>query len=108
MFGLHHEHLTFVPQFDPPWFFSDQMERGRFQHFHHDHHLREVPEGTELNDEIVFSLPLWWGGAFAAKYILKPKIAALLRTRLQLIKCIAESKDEWQQYVSAELGGHSI
>ncbi|ADV84943.1 hypothetical protein AciPR4_4198 [Terriglobus saanensis SP1PR4] len=99
LFGLPQSHHTLITAFDPPHFFQDSQEAGRFAHFHHDHHFTETPEGTLLRDEVHFALPFGALGALVAKHLLEPHVQRLLRARFQLLKHVAEDPNEaWRKY----------
>ena len=106
--GLKHFHVTKISGFDYPTFLQDTMLDGRFQHFQHDHHLREShdaatsnQQGTVLEDELRFALPFGPLGHAVARYIMVPHIRNLMRSRFARIKRIAESED-WRNYLPAE------
>ena len=108
LFGLPQHHLTLItgyaaPHTDPGGirraFFQDTQERGRFAHFHHDHHLLATPDGgTELNDAIHYRLPFGWLGYVVARLIMQPYILHTLRSRFQLLRRIATT-DEYRSYI---------
>jgi ligand-binding SRPBCC domain-containing protein len=79
---------------------QDSMLDGRFKTFQHDHHLRELPggAGTELADDLYFSLPFGVLGRMVGRYIMVPHIRHLMRSRFARIKRYAES-DEWRRYL---------
>jgi len=98
--GLWHYHVSLISAYRRPVFIQDTMLEGRFQSFQHDHHLRELPDGTtELYDEIRFRLPFGVLGRVVARYILVPHILGLMRSRFERIERIATS-DAWQRYLS--------
>ncbi|HEY9138109.1 MAG TPA: hypothetical protein VIM67_07525 [Terriglobus sp.] len=98
--GLWHYHVSLISAYQRPVFMQDTMLEGRFQSFQHDHHLRELPDGsTELHDEIRFRLPFGGLGRVVARYILVPHILRLMQSRFQRIERIATS-DAWQRYLS--------
>jgi len=99
LFGLPQKHDTLITAFDPPHFFQDSQEAGRFAHFHHDHYFTETLEGTFLRDEVHFALPFGPLGALVAKHLIEPHVQRLLHARFQLLKRIAEDPDEaWRKY----------
>jgi ligand-binding SRPBCC domain-containing protein len=91
LFGLPHTHHTLITAFDPPHFFQDTQERGRFAHFHHDHRFTETSEGTLLEDEVHFALPFGAVGYLVAERLIVPHTRRLLGARLQLLKRLAEA-----------------
>ncbi|AFL90582.1 hypothetical protein Terro_4385 [Terriglobus roseus DSM 18391] len=101
--GLKHYHVTGISGYERPVFMQDSMLDGRFRTFQHDHHLRELPNdaGTELQDEVRFSLPFGFVGRLVARYVMVPHILRLLRSRFARIRRIAEG-DAWRQYLPDE------
>lgn len=93
MFGIMHEHHTLITAFEPPFLFRDSQERGRFAAFHHDHRFRETEGGTVMEDAVHFSLPWWMGGFIAERWLMARVIRRLLRSRLELLKHVAETGD---------------
>lgn len=98
--GFPNFHISLIaPEtWNPPRFFQDRMISGRFRSFEHDHRLTETPEGTQLDDEVRFSMKLRWGGALTGRLILAPHIRGLMRRRFHLLKRLAET-DEWRNYI---------
>ena len=74
------------------------MERGRFKRFQHDHQFSEVDGHTLMVDYVRFSMPLGLAGKMVGRHVVIPHVVKLLRTRLMLLKRIAES-EEWRQYL---------
>lgn len=101
--GMKHFHVTGISGYERPVFMQDSMLDGRFRTFQHDHHLRELPggDGTQLEDEVRFSLPFGLAGRLVARYVMIPHIRRLLRSRFARIKRIAEG-DAWQRYLPAQ------
>ena len=97
--GLPQFHVTHISGYQRPTFLQDTMLRGRFRTFQHDHHLRPLPGGgTELQDELRFSLPFGWAGRLVARYIMVPHIRRLMRSRFERLRRIAEG-DGWRRYL---------
>jgi len=97
--GLRHHHVSLISGYQCPTFLQDTMLEGRFQRFQHDHHLRELPDGsTELHDEVRFSLPFGAVGRMVGQYIMVPHIRGLLSRRFHRIARIATG-DAWRRYV---------
>jgi ligand-binding SRPBCC domain-containing protein len=99
-FGLPHIHVSHIAKFQPPAYFQDTMEQGRFRRFEHDHHFSTVGAHTLIVDSVRFSMPLGPAGRLVGKYIVMPHVRKLLRTRLMMLKRIAES-EEWKDYLLA-------
>jgi ligand-binding SRPBCC domain-containing protein len=97
-FGLPQMHETIITEYNRPEFFQDTMGRGRFRHFQHDHHLRDVGGQTLAYDIIRFSMPLGPLGRFVASKLIVPHVLKLANERLHLLKRVAEG-DDWQRYL---------
>lgn len=102
-FGLPQMHETLITAFEEPngngrAFFQDTMGRGRFAAFQHDHRFTSVEDGTLLEDELRFSMPLGWAGEMVGRWLMVPHIRGLLRKRFALLKELAEG-DGWRRYV---------
>lgn len=100
-FGLPALHVSHISRFEPPGFFQDTMVQGRFKYFQHDHNFTRVGDHTLMLDYVRFSMPLGIAGRLAGRQIVMPHVVKLLRTRLTLLKRIAES-DEWRRYLPDE------
>ena len=92
-FGVVHEHTSLITAFDPPKHFRDEMTRGRFKSFCHDHFFEPSAEGTRMIDVLEFESP--WGvlGKLVNRLFLTGYLERLLRTRGAAIKRAAETED---------------
>jgi ligand-binding SRPBCC domain-containing protein len=87
------QHFTSrITAFDRPHHFRDEMQRGAFRSFVHDHYF--VPErgGTKMTDVLMFSAPLGVLGRLAEKLFLRRYMERLLRTRNEAIRAEAERR----------------
>jgi ligand-binding SRPBCC domain-containing protein len=100
--GLPQMHESVISHYEPPAFFQDTMERGRFKRFQHDHYFYEMDERTVLNNKIRFTLPLGFVGRIVGRFVLVPYLSRQLHRRLRLLKKVAESRKEWQKYLPQE------
>ncbi len=79
-----------------PWhYFCDEMTEGPFREFRHEHHFKEIGNGTVAIDILNFSIPYgrfgeWFNRLFLMRYMTK-----LLRVRNQTVKEFAES-EKWR------------
>jgi ligand-binding SRPBCC domain-containing protein len=101
-FGFPQMHESVISHYDPPAFFQDTMERGRFKRFQHDHYFYEMDERTVLNDKIRFILPLGFVGRIVGRFVVVPYLSRRLHRRLRLLKKVAENRKEWQKYLPEE------
>lgn len=98
-FGVPAFHETLITGYERPTFFQDTMGRGMFKQFQHDHHFQFVDGQTLMYDIVKFSLPLGWAGKQVAKRVVVPHVMTLLKQRFEMIKRIAESEEEWKQWI---------
>lgn len=99
-FGMPHVHISRITRFEPPKFFQDTMERGRFRHFEHDHQFTQVGDHTLLVERIRFSMPMGPPGHLVGKYVVMPHLVRMLRSRLAILKRTAET-EAWKKYLAS-------
>jgi ligand-binding SRPBCC domain-containing protein len=101
-FGLTLTHATLISQYTRPTHFQDIMTRSAFKSFVHDHYFEPTENGqTLMRDELRFAAPLGPLGWIAETLVLKSYLRGFLETRNQLIRRVAESPDQWQQFLVA-------
>lgn len=90
-FGVVHEHTSLITAFDPPRHFRDEMSRGRFKLFCHDHYFEPSAEGTRMIDVLEFESP--WGvlGRLVNRLFLTGYLERLLLTRGAAIRRASET-----------------
>jgi ligand-binding SRPBCC domain-containing protein len=62
----------------------------------------EIDGHTLLTEKLRFSMPLGWPGKMVGRYAVLPHLSASMRSRLELLKRVAEG-EEWRYYL-AEAG----
>ncbi|WP_040495895.1 SRPBCC family protein [Fulvivirga imtechensis] len=95
-FGVAQTLSTKITAFERPVYFVDEMVRGAFKRFRHEHLFEVNNTGTLMTDIFDYQSP--WGvlGKFADFIVLKKYMANLLIKRNNTIKEFAES-DNWKQ-----------
>ena len=58
-FGIWQTLTSKITNFDCPNFFADEMVKGAFKSFRHEHHFIKVDDHTVMKDVFVFESPLW-------------------------------------------------
>ena len=76
-------------------FFSDEMTDGDFTHMSHEHHFKEIGNGTVMIDIMDFGTPYGWFGRVFEKVYLQKYMTKLLQERKNTIKEFAES-EKWR------------
>ena len=56
-FGVSHLHTARITDYDRPNSFRDEMVKGRFRVFLHDHHFEATETGTRMRDVVQFRSP---------------------------------------------------
>jgi len=90
-FGVRQRLTSRITEFDPPRRFVDEMVRGAFARFRHEHQFLSVPEGTDMVDIFDYTAPLGPLGRLADGLFLRRYMTALLRERNAYLKRAAES-----------------
>jgi ligand-binding SRPBCC domain-containing protein len=69
LFGVGFEWLTRITFWDPPHEFVDEQLKGPYHKWVHRHRFTEVPEGTRIDDDVLYELPLFPLGEVAAPLV---------------------------------------
>jgi len=89
-FGVTQHFTSRITRFDPPRYFRDEMRKGAFRSFAHDHFFVAVGSATKMTDLLVFSAPLGILGTIAERLFLRRYLEQLLRDRANVIRRAAE------------------
>ena len=89
-FGRVFEHTSEITAFERPRYFRDEMVRGQFRVFRHDHHFEAVADGTRMTDVLDYAAPFGILGRFAERTFLTAYLRRLLRERNEAIRRAAE------------------
>ncbi len=82
-----------------PDFFIDEMIKGDFKSFRHEHHFKLAENGTIVIDLINFETPYGIAGKIANRLFLKSYIEKVLTKRNNVIKDYAETS-KWKAILS--------
>lgn len=89
-FGIWQTLTSKITEMEPPYFFADEMVKGVFRSFRHEHHFAEDKGYTVMTDIFVFESPLGILGKLADVLFLKRYMRNLLVKRNAVIKEFAE------------------
>ena len=78
-----------------PIFFIDEMIKGDFKSFKHEHHFKSVSNGTIMIDQVNFESPYGLIGKWMDAIHLKNYLEKLLESRNNIIKDYAET-EKWK------------
>jgi ligand-binding SRPBCC domain-containing protein len=90
-FGVRQRLTSRITAFDPPNRFVDEMVRGAFRRFRHEHQFLAAEGGTEMVDIFDYTSPLGPLGRLADGLFLRRYMTRLLRERNAYLKRAAES-----------------
>lgn len=88
-----------ITALDRPGYFRDEMVKGPFRTFLHDHMFEQHGNSTLMLDNVKFASPFSILGKVFDKLLLKAHLHHLLENRNRFIKSVAES-DLWHKYLS--------
>lgn len=91
-FGLLLRHTSRITAFDPPRHFRDEMTKGHFKSFRHDHFFEAAKQGTKMRDVLEFESPAGFVGRAVNALVLSAHMRKLLQVRNRLIKTAAEER----------------
>ncbi|HJT75156.1 MAG TPA: SRPBCC family protein [Chitinophaga sp.] len=76
-------------------YFCDEMVEGDFTYMKHEHHFKEIGNGTVAIDIMEFGTPYGWLGRMFERFYLNKYMTRLLQVRNEVIKEYAES-EKWR------------
>lgn len=72
---------TVITEYDPPYKFVDEQERGPYTLWRHEHTFEETSEGTKVKDRVEYRLPLGFMGRLIHGVIVRRQLLAIFRYR---------------------------
>lgn len=84
-----------ITQMEPPLSFTSEMLQGELKEMKHEHHFKQVENGTLMIDVFTYEPSYGWLGQFAGRLFLTRYFRHLLELRNRTIKEYAES-GKWQ------------
>jgi ligand-binding SRPBCC domain-containing protein len=88
--GVRQRFTSAITAFDRPVYFRDEMTKGAFRSFAHDHRFEERDGQTVMTDEIVFRSPLGPLGALVDYLFMTGYMRRLMVVRCAALKSEAE------------------
>lgn len=90
---------TVISAMEPYSYFRDEMLKGDFKSFYHEHFFVENENGTLMTDKIKLEAPYGLPGKIVNRFFLKQYIYKLIEERNRVIKHFAES-GEWKKILN--------
>jgi ligand-binding SRPBCC domain-containing protein len=84
-----------ISEMKSPEFFIDEMVKGDFISFHHEHHFKATANGTIMIDLVNFETPYGAIGKIANRLFLRSYLQKFLTRRNEVIKEYAETQ-KWK------------
>ena len=100
-FGIYQNLTSKITEFNRPTYFADEMVKGAFRRFKHEHHFSDFNGGTVMTDIFNYQSPLGILGLLADRIFLKKYMIDLLEERNRIVKEFAES-DKWKELLGEE------
>ena len=100
-FGVYQYLTSKITSFEYPNHFTDEMQKGIFKSFKHEHFFTESNGETTMTDVFNYTSPFGILGIIADKLFLKSYMTKLLSRRNAVIKDFAES-NKWQNILTAK------
>ena len=95
-FGVTQNLTSHITDLEKPTYFADEMVKGAFKRFRHDHFFSEENGIVLMKDVFDYDSPLGLLGRFADILFLETYMTELLEKRNQTIKEFAES-ERWKE-----------
>lgn len=94
-FGVYQKLTSIITEYDRPNYFVDEMQKGAFKRFKHEHRFEELDGETLMTDIFDYQSPFGILGELADKLFLEKHMTELLIERNRIVKEFAES-DRWK------------
>lgn len=85
LFGFPVHWVTEITHVQPPHFFVDEQRFGPYAFWHHQHRLREVAGGVEMEDLIHYKLPLGPVGRLVEAAVVRHQLSAIFAYRRRVL-----------------------
>ncbi|OBZ17075.1 SRPBCC family protein [Bacillus sp. FJAT-26390] len=90
-FGIRQRLTSKITDFNAPYLFVDETQKGAFKYLRHVHMFERHGEGTLMTDTLRFEAPLGWLGWIAERLVLKSYMTKFLEHRNEQLKLLAEA-----------------
>lgn len=89
-FGLYLTHTSKITEMDLHDYFVDEMIKGKFKSFRHEHSFIEKNDKTVMTDILYYETPFGIFGKLFDKLLLKKHLTNFLISRNEVLKKLAE------------------
>ena len=91
-FGLILTHKSRISAFDMPNYFVDEMEKGHFKSFRHEHFFESENGTVIMKDKLQYETPFGFFGKLFDLFLLKKHLTQFLLKRNECLKALSESQ----------------
>ena len=89
--GMRWRMTSAITSFDRPHRFVDEMRKGPFSHWRHEHVFERLSDGTLMIDDVTYAPVLWPLSWPVDLLLVRWYMRRMLRTRNAYLKAVAES-----------------
>ncbi|WP_411268070.1 SRPBCC family protein [Paenibacillus sp. PL91] len=89
-FGIRQRLTSKITDFNAPYLFVDETQKGAFKSLMHVHAFEKLEEGTLMTDILRFEAPFGWLGWITERMVLKAYMTKFLEHRNEQLKQLAE------------------
>jgi len=101
-FGIRQRLRVRISEMHRPSYFKDEMIKGIFHSFTHEHHFSEIDASSTLKKDIIeFSAPLGLLGAIAERLFLRNYMTKFIQRKNSDFKALLENKNAVEQGAAA-------
>ena len=100
-FGVVQQFTSKIMKYEKPNYFVDEMQKGAFKKFHHQHSFKTEGFYCMMTDELDIAAPFGIIGKMVTALVLKNYLRKFLLIRNDFIKQIAEG-DGWKKFLKEE------
>ena len=98
-FGIYQKLTSIITEYERPNYFVDEMVKGTFSKFRHEHHFVELRNGTLMTDIFDYTSPMGFLGKLADQLFLRSYMTKLLLERNRVVKEFAET-EKWKSVIN--------
>ena len=91
-FGIYLTHKSRINAFEMPNYFVDEMEKGQFKSFRHEHFFEFKNGVVIMKDKLQYETPFGLAGKLFDHLLLKKHLTQFLLKRNQHLKTLAENQ----------------
>ncbi len=88
LFGIKMEWVTEITVVDDLKYFIDEQRFGPYKMWHHEHHIKAIEGGVQMDDLIHYKLPYGFIGTIANSLFIKKKLAELFDYRFKKLEAL--------------------